>query len=61
MEQPSAFLTQLRSQRPVPWEQLPDFALYMDQILSYMDRQVIISPVSPLLKPPILHQHSAPS
>ena len=41
MEQPSAFLSQLRSQRPVPWEQLPDFALYMDQILSYMDRQVI--------------------
>ena len=41
MEQPSDFLTQLRSQRPVPWEQLPDFALYMDQVLSYMDRQVI--------------------
>ena len=31
----------LRSQRPVPWEQLPDFALYMDQVLSYMDRQVL--------------------
>lgn len=31
----------LRTQRPVPWEQLPDFALYMDQVLSYMDRQVI--------------------
>jgi len=31
----------LREQRPVPWEQLPDFALYMDQVLSYMDRQVI--------------------
>lgn len=30
----------LREQRPVPWEQLPDFALYMDQVLSYMDRQV---------------------
>ena len=30
-----------RTQRPVPWEQLPDFALYMDQVLSYMDRQVI--------------------
>ena len=41
MEQPSDFLAQLRSQRPVPWEQLPDFALYMDQVLSYMDRQVI--------------------
>lgn len=31
----------LRTQRPVSWEQLPDFALYMDQVLSYMDRQVI--------------------
>ena len=31
----------LRSQRPVAWDQLPDFALYMDQVLSYMDRQVI--------------------
>ena len=31
----------LRSQRPVPWDQLPDFSLYMDQVLSYMDRQVI--------------------
>lgn len=31
----------LRENRPVPWEQLPDFALYMDQVLSYMDRQVI--------------------
>ena len=30
----------LRTQRPVAWEQLPDFALYMDQVLSYMDRQV---------------------
>ena len=31
----------LQTQRPVPWDQLPDFALYMDQVLSYMDRQVI--------------------
>lgn len=31
----------LRNDRPVPWEQMPDFALYMDQALSYMDRQVI--------------------
>ena len=31
----------LRTQRPSTWEQLPDFALYMDQVLSYMDRQVI--------------------
>ena len=31
----------LRNQRPVDWDQLPDFSLYMDQVLSYMDRQVI--------------------
>ncbi len=33
--------SRLREQRPVDWDQLPDFALYMDQLLSYMDRQVI--------------------
>ncbi|WP_325199102.1 DUF1836 domain-containing protein [Oscillibacter sp.] len=33
--------TRLRDQRPVDWDQLPDFSLYMDQVLSYMDRQVI--------------------
>jgi len=31
----------LQTQRPVEWDQLPDFALYMDQVLSYMDRQFI--------------------
>ena len=31
----------LQTQRPVGWDQLPDFALYMDQVLSYMDRQFI--------------------
>ncbi len=31
----------LRTQRPVPWEHLPDFPLYMDQVLSYMERQSI--------------------
>ena len=31
----------LREDRPVSWEQMPDFALYMDQVLNYMDRQVI--------------------
>lgn len=31
----------LQTQRPVDWDQLPDFSLYMDQVLSYMDRQVL--------------------
>lgn len=41
MEDMTALEERLRQQRPVAWDQLPDFALYMDQILSYMDRQVI--------------------
>ena len=43
MDDLKQLMEQLRSQRPVPWDQLPDFALYMDQVLSYMDRQVIRS------------------
>ena len=41
MEDLTALQERLRQQRPVEWDQLPDFALYMDQVLSYMDRQVI--------------------
>ena len=33
--------TRLREHRPVDWDQLPDFSLYMDQVLSYMDREII--------------------
>lgn len=32
---------QLESERPVSWEQLPDIQLYMDQVMSYMPRQLI--------------------
>lgn len=41
MEDMNALQEQLRAQRPVSWEQLPDFPLYMDQVLSYMERQFI--------------------
>lgn len=41
MDQLAELREKLRSQRPVSWEQLPDFPLYMDQVLSYMDRQVL--------------------
>ena len=41
MDELTALRESLRTRRPVAWEQLPDFALYMDQVLSYMDRQVI--------------------
>lgn len=31
----------LAEERPVEWESLPDLSLYMDQVLSYMTRQLI--------------------
>jgi len=41
MDDLSALQERLRQQRPVDWDHLPDFSLYMDQVLSYMDRQVL--------------------
>ena len=31
----------LTEHRPAAWDQLPDFPLYMDQVVSYMPRQVV--------------------
>ena len=31
----------MEQERPTPWEDLPDIALYMDQLISYMPRQLI--------------------
>ena len=31
----------MECERPTPWNELPDLALYMDQIISYMPRQLI--------------------
>lgn len=41
MDELVQLMERLRTQRPVGWEQFPDFPLYMDQVLSYMDRQVL--------------------
>ena len=31
----------MEQERPAPWKDLPDIALYMDQLISYMPRQLI--------------------
>ena len=41
MEEMTALQELLRTRRPVAWDQLPDIPLYMDQVLSYMERQTI--------------------
>ena len=34
-------LRRLKEDRPAHWEEFPDLALYMDQVISYMPRQLI--------------------
>lgn len=41
MEELKQLKEKLEQERPVAWEDLPDIALYMDQVISYMPRQLI--------------------
>lgn len=41
MEELLELKRRMEQERPIPWEELPDLALYMDQIISYMPRQLI--------------------
>ena len=41
MEELLELKQRLEQERPTPWEQLPDISLYMDQIISFMPRQLI--------------------
>lgn len=41
MEELQELKERLSQERPAPWETLPDLALYMDQLISYMPRQLI--------------------
>lgn len=41
MEQLQNLRSRMEEERPTPWEELPDIALYMDQLISYMPRQLI--------------------
>lgn len=42
MEELRELKQRLTQDRPAPWESLPDLALYMDQVISYMPRQQIL-------------------
>lgn len=41
MEELKQLKSRLETERPVSWMELPDIALYMDQVISYMQRQLI--------------------
>ena len=39
MEELQELKSRMEQERPAQWEELPNLALYMDQIISYMSRQ----------------------
>lgn len=41
MEEIKNLKKQMQQHRPAAWDELPDIALYMDQIISYMPRQLM--------------------
>lgn len=41
LEEIRALKERLEGERPVDWEGFPDIGLYMDQLISYMPRQLI--------------------
>ena len=41
MQEISELRETILRERPVPWEAIPDIPLYMDQVISYMTRQLI--------------------
>ena len=41
MEELQNLKARMEQERPAPWTDLPDIALYMDQLISYMPRQLI--------------------
>ena len=47
----------MEQERPVPWPELPDIALYMDQLISYMPRQLIRFDQGPTLTPAMVNNY----
>ena len=47
----------MEQERPARWEDLPDIALYMDQLISYMPRQLIRFDDGPALTPAMVNNY----
>jgi hypothetical protein len=57
VKQLSELVEQMVSERPVSWEQMPDISLYMDQIVSYMSRQLIDFSLGEKLTPAMINNY----
>ena len=47
----------MEQERPARWEDLPDIAVYMDQLISYMPRQLIRFDDGPALTPAMVNNY----
>lgn len=57
MEQIEQLKSQLKNERPVPWEGLPDIDLYMDQLISFMSRQQLVTSRDTKLTPAMVNNY----
>ena len=57
MEELQSLRERLEQERPAPWNELPDLALYMDQVISYMERQLIRFDESNALTPAMVNNY----
>lgn len=58
MDELNALKDRLLTERPARWEELPDLALYMDQLISYMPRQLIKLEEGDLLTSAMVNNYS---
>ena len=57
MDELQELKSRMEQERPVLWDDLPDIALYMDQLISYMPRQLIRFDGGPALTPAMVNHY----
>ena len=57
MDELQELKSRMEQERPVLWDDLPDIALYMDQLISYMPRQLIRFDGGPALTPAMVNNY----
>lgn len=57
MDELQELKSRMERERPAQWEELPDIALYMDQLISYMPRQLIRFDESNTLTPAMVNNY----
>ena len=57
MEDLEELKRRLEEERPMPWDAFPDIGLYMDQVISYMSRQLITYGQGEALTPAMVNNY----